>query len=94
MHPCFLTKTDIKLKTEKGTAVCQKTDIFKGHLWYAYEGEWMNWHKITTEQANEIIALNKKGECGITKCVYKNLGRLMIVSLASFTESKSQMLFL
>ena len=55
-------KTDIKLKTEKGTAVCQKTDIFKGHLWYAYEGEWMNWHKITTEQANEIIALNKKGE--------------------------------
>ena len=55
-------KTDVKLRTEKGTAVCQKTDIFKGHMWYAYEGEWMNWHKITTEQANEIIALNKKNE--------------------------------
>ena len=55
-------KTDIKLKTEKGIAVCQKTDIFKGHMWYAYEGEWMNWHKITTEQANEIISLNKKNE--------------------------------
>jgi cell fate regulator YaaT (PSP1 superfamily) len=55
-------KTDIKLYTEKGTAVCQKTDIFKGHMWYAYEGEWMNWHKITTEQANEIIELNKKKE--------------------------------
>lgn len=53
-------KTDIKLQTEKGTAVCQKTDIFKGHMWYAYEGEWMNWHKITTAQANEIISLNKK----------------------------------
>jgi len=53
-------KTDIKLQTEKGTAVCQKTDIFKGHMWYAYEGEWMNWHKITTDQANEIISLNKK----------------------------------
>lgn len=52
-------KTDTKLYTEKGTAVCQKTDIFKGHMWYAYEGEWMNWHKITTEQANEIIELNK-----------------------------------
>jgi len=24
-------KTDVKLYTEKGTAVCQKTDIFKGH---------------------------------------------------------------
>jgi cell fate regulator YaaT (PSP1 superfamily) len=55
-------KTDVKLQTEKGTAVCQKTDIFKGHLWYAYEGEWMNWHKITTEQANEIISLNKKSQ--------------------------------
>ncbi|WOD44691.1 PSP1 domain-containing protein [Hwangdonia lutea] len=55
-------KTDIKLKTEKGTAVCQKTDIFKGHMWYAYEGEWMNWHKITTTQANDIIEANKKNK--------------------------------
>jgi cell fate regulator YaaT (PSP1 superfamily) len=53
-------KTEIKLQTEKGTAVCQKTDIFKGFMWYAYEGEWMNWHMLTTEQANEIIALNGK----------------------------------
>lgn len=55
-------KNDTKLYTEKGTAVCQKTDIFKGLLWYAYEGEWMNWHVITTEQANEIIKKNKKRE--------------------------------
>tara|TARA_R110002020_G_scaffold285140_7_gene500713 strand:+ start:628 stop:1824 length:1197 start_codon:yes stop_codon:yes gene_type:complete len=51
--------TEQKLKTEKGTAVCQKIDIFQGHLWYAYEGEWMNWHKLTAAQANEIIASNK-----------------------------------
>ncbi|RAJ17954.1 PSP1 domain-containing protein [Olleya aquimaris] len=55
-------KTDAKLYTEKGTAVCQKTDIFKGHMWYAYEGEWMNWHLITAAQAKEIIELNKKKE--------------------------------
>ncbi|MDY2586429.1 PSP1 domain-containing protein [Winogradskyella aquimaris] len=55
-------KSDAKLYTEKGTAICQKTDIFKGLLWYAYEGEWMNWHVITTEQANEIIAKNKRKE--------------------------------
>ena len=53
-------KTEIKLQTEKGVGVCQKTDIFKGHMWYAYEGEWMNWHKLTTEQANEIIEINSK----------------------------------
>ena len=55
-------KTDVKLKTKKGTAVCQKIDIFKGLLWYAYEGEWMNWHKLSPEQANEIITKNKKDE--------------------------------
>lgn len=56
-----IPKSDIRLKTEKGIAVCQKTDIFKGMLWYAYEGEWMNWHMITKEQANEIISKNKSG---------------------------------
>ena len=53
-------KTDAKLYTEKGVAICQKTDIFKGLMWYAYEGEWMNWHVITAEQAREIVAKNKK----------------------------------
>ena len=55
-------KTETRLYTEKGKAVCQKTDIFKGYMWYAYEGEWMNWHKLTTEQANEIIEKNKRKE--------------------------------
>ncbi len=54
--------TDTKLQTEKGTATCQKIDIFKGLLWYAYEKEFMNWHELTAEKANEIIALNKAGK--------------------------------
>ncbi|NQY27874.1 MAG: hypothetical protein HRT69_00210 [Flavobacteriaceae bacterium] len=52
---------NVKLKTKKGNAVSQKTDIFKGMIWYAYEGEWTNWFMITTKDANEIIAENKKG---------------------------------
>jgi cell fate regulator YaaT (PSP1 superfamily) len=55
-------RTDTKLFTKKGTAVCQKIDIFRGELWYAYEGEWMNWHKLTAEQANKIISANRKKE--------------------------------
>lgn len=55
-------KTDLKLKTEKGLAVCQKTDIFKGLMWYAYEGEWMNWFELSTDKVKEIIAVNKKGK--------------------------------
>jgi cell fate regulator YaaT (PSP1 superfamily) len=56
-----IPKSDIKLITEKGTAICHKTDIFKRFLWYGYEKQGMNWHKISVDNANEIIALNKKG---------------------------------
>jgi cell fate regulator YaaT (PSP1 superfamily) len=55
-------KTEIKLYTKKGVANCQKIDIFQGHLWYAYEGDWMNWHKLTAEQANKIIKANTDRE--------------------------------
>ncbi len=55
-------KTEIKLFTKKGTAACQKIDIFQGYLWYAYEGDWMNWHKLTAEQANKIIKANNDKE--------------------------------
>jgi cell fate regulator YaaT (PSP1 superfamily) len=57
-----IPKSDVKLVTEKGIAVCQKTDIFKGLMWYAYEGQWMNWFKLTKDQANEIIELNSKNK--------------------------------
>ena len=52
-------KKEVKLKTEKGNAVCQKTDIFKKQLWYAYEGEWNNWFLLSVDQANDVIKINK-----------------------------------
>ncbi len=55
-----IPKNDTKVYTEKGVAICQKTDIFNRHMWFAYEGEWANWFKLTVDQVNEIIALNKK----------------------------------
>ncbi len=57
-----IPKNDIKLQTEKGVAVCQKTDIFKRILWYGYEKQGGIWIQISVDSANEIIALNKKGE--------------------------------
>ena len=54
-------KSDLKLQTQKGPATCQKTDIFKGLLWYAYEKDGMNWHQLHVDKVNEIIAINKKG---------------------------------
>jgi len=55
-------KQNQKLYTDKGTAVCQKIDIFKGLMWYCYEGEWMNWHTLTTTQVHEIVTKNKAKE--------------------------------
>ena len=50
--------TDTKLKTEKGLAFCQKADIFKGMMWFSYKEDPSNWHRLTTEQVNEILAIN------------------------------------
>ena len=57
-------KTDLWLKTEKGLAVFQKMDIFNGWLWYAYKENPMHWHKLSVEQANQIIELNKDNKKG------------------------------
>jgi len=53
---------DTKLFTEKGLAFCQKTDIFKATLWFSYKEDPANWHVLSAEQVNDIIAKNKKKE--------------------------------
>ncbi len=56
---------NLQLETEKGNAKWIKSDIFKGHLWYAYTDHQENsntWHKLTLEQVNEIIDYNKQGQ--------------------------------
>ncbi len=49
-----------KLITEKGEAICQKQDIFKGLMWFAYTNNFANWHILKIEQVQEIIAENKE----------------------------------
>ena len=51
---------DTKLMTEKGEAVCQKQDIFKGLMWFAYTNNYSNWHVLKIEQVREIVAENKE----------------------------------
>lgn len=48
-------RQDQKLTTQKGDAVCQKIDIFKGKLWYAYEKEYNNWVELDTDAVKEIL---------------------------------------
>ncbi len=51
---------ETKLMTEKGMAICQKQDIFKGLMWFAYTDNFANWHMLKIEQVKEIIAENKE----------------------------------
>lgn len=48
------------LKTKRGAAFLQKTDIFKKILWFGYHDE-TTWHPIAVERVNEILILNKSG---------------------------------
>lgn len=50
---------ETKLVTEKGDAICQKQDIFKGLMWFAYTNNFSNWHVLKIEKVKEIIAENK-----------------------------------
>ena len=51
---------DTKIETEKGVAYCQKQDIFKGLMWFAYAENIANWHMLNIEQVKEIVAINKQ----------------------------------
>lgn len=57
-----LPDMDTKIYTEKGDAICQKIDIFKGHMWFAYTSNMAHWHMITADQVKEMMAINKKKE--------------------------------
>ena len=50
-----------KLETRKGLLILQKTDIFKGKMWFSYQGE-TSWYPLKIEEVRRIIALNKRGE--------------------------------
>ena len=51
---------ETRLYTEKGDAVCQKLDIFKGLMWFAYTDNYAHWHVLKVEQVKEIMAQNKE----------------------------------
>jgi cell fate regulator YaaT (PSP1 superfamily) len=54
--------TSIPLKTKKGIAYHQKTDIIKKLVWYiVVEGDEKKMVMISADRAKEIVAMNKKG---------------------------------
>ena len=52
----------INLKTKKGEAFFQKSDIFKGLMWYSYVFDRGNMLAIPADKVKEIIDMNNKGK--------------------------------
>ncbi|MBF9142600.1 regulatory iron-sulfur-containing complex subunit RicT [Hymenobacter properus] len=49
------------LKTSKGEAFLQKTDIFRRRMWFAFKGD-NNWVMLDTARVRELLDMNKRGE--------------------------------
>ncbi len=52
----------IKLKSNKGDAFHQKTDIFKRLMWYSYTSEPDHFIELSVNRVKEVMAMNAKGE--------------------------------
>jgi cell fate regulator YaaT (PSP1 superfamily) len=53
--------TEIRLKTQRGDAFHQKTDIFQRLMWYSYITSPGDFHPIPVDKVIEIIEDNKQG---------------------------------
>lgn len=53
--------SNVMLKTAKGNAVYQKTDIFKRIMWYSYQNNPMYLFALSAENVEKLIQQNKKG---------------------------------
>ncbi|MEQ9187814.1 MAG: regulatory iron-sulfur-containing complex subunit RicT, partial [Cryomorphaceae bacterium] len=51
-----------KLKTKKGVAFHQKSDIFKGMMWYSYADNLSEFIPLEIDRVREVIALNEDGK--------------------------------
>jgi cell fate regulator YaaT (PSP1 superfamily) len=51
-----------KLKTRKGDAFYQKSDVFKGLMWYSYFSDPVNLLAIPIDKVQQIIDDNRKGK--------------------------------
>ncbi len=49
------------LKTEKGEAFLQRTDIFRKIMYFGYKNE-SSWHAISTQRVEEIISMNSQDQ--------------------------------
>lgn len=54
--------SSVVLKTKKGNALHQKSDVFKKLMWYSYEDQPASMMNLTVKKVKHIMELNTKGK--------------------------------
>lgn len=57
-----IPESNVKLQTQKGEAFHQKTDIFRGMMWYSYTSEPSKFIALSAETVKGILEMNKEGK--------------------------------
>ena len=70
----------VVLKTKKGDAIHQKSDIFKRIMWYSYSNDQQKLMMLDATKVGQIIEMNKNGE------IPTNLEDLAIKQIAKVEE--------
>lgn len=84
-------KMETRLHTKKGIATCQKVDIFKRLMWFTYEEDTINWHKLTVEQVKEILDFNAKNQpvASIEEYASKLISDTPVIDFQNSTSQES-----
>ena len=54
-------RNDVRLKTARGNAFHQKTDIFKRMMWFAYADDPGKFIPLSIDRVKEVMAINEQG---------------------------------
>lgn len=60
-----IPELDKPLKTQRGEARLQKTDIFRKIMWFGYDGD-NNWYSVDVKRVKEVMEMNNKGKTPAT----------------------------
>jgi len=77
-----------RLKTKKGDARLQKTDIFRKLMWFSFDDD-NNWHAVETDRVKEIMAMNEKGN--FPETLSENTFELKEVATGGINSDLAQM---
>lgn len=77
-----------RLKTKKGEAKLQKTDIFRKLMWFSFEED-NNWYSVDAERVREIAEMNERGE--FPETLTENVFEIKDISSAGLNNDLAQM---